>query len=350
MSISKKLFGKLPDGADVYAYVLENGTRTSVQILNYGGIISNLWVKDDAGVTEDVVCGFDCIEGYLTSGGYQGALIGRIGNRIAGGKFTLEGKEYTLYCNDGNNSLHGGKCGFNTKIWNVTEVDGEETSLVLTYTSPDGEEGYPGTLDVKVTYTLTKNAGISIHYEAESDKTTIVNLTNHAYFNMAGYDKRGISEQLLWMNSDKVNSFDEELIPDGKLIDVSGTAYDFNAEKAIGRDFSDSHPMMRNYGGYDNNFFFADYDGTMKHQATLRDPVSGRTMKMYTDLPCVQVYTANMINTDDHPFKNNVKQYTHCGICLETQAMPNSINLPGFTNVILKQGEKYDTTTVYCFE
>ncbi|MBQ7923259.1 MAG: galactose mutarotase [Clostridia bacterium] len=350
MSISKKLFGRLPCGSDVYAYVLKNGTRTSVQILNYGGIISNLWVADANGVTEDVVCGFDCIEGYLTSGGYQGALIGRIGNRIAGGKFVLEGKEYTLFRNDGNNSLHGGQYGFNTKIWDVAETDGEEPSLALTYTSPDGEEGYPGTLSVKVTYTLTRDAGISIHYEAETDKTTIVNLTNHAYFNMAGYDKSTIDNQLLWLNSDKVNSFNDEYIPDGTLIEVAGTAYDFTKEKAVGADFGDSHPMMQSYGGYDNNFFFADYNGTLKHQATLRDTASGRTMKMYTDLPCVQVYTANMINVDDHPFKGDVKQYTHCGICLETQAMPNSINMPGFTNVILKKGEKYDTTTVYLFE
>ena len=349
MAITKALFGNLPCGCPVYAYTLENGTRTSTRILNYGGIIANLWVKDDQGEKADVVCGYDCIEGYLTAGGYQGALIGRIGNRIAGGKFTLDGKEYTLYRNDGNNSLHGGKNGFNTKIWDVCAQDGEEPQLTLTMTSPDGEEGYPGTLAVKVTYTLTKNGDLAIHYEATTDKTTIVNMTNHAYFNLAGYQNGPVNDLVLWMNSDRVNRFNDELIPDGTFLQVQGGAYDFNIPKAVGAAFGDSNPMMQAYGGYDNNFFFANYDGTIRHQATLSDPKSGRTMKMYTDQPCVQVYTANMVNLDDHPFKNNVPQYTHCGICLETQAMPDSIHFPEITNVILHPGEKYDTTTIYDF-
>ncbi len=350
MAITKTLFGKLPCGCPVDAYVLENGTCLSVQILSYGGIISNMWVKDASGNVADVICGYDCMEGYLTSGGYQGALIGRVGNRIGGGKFTLEGKEYTLFCNDGDNSLHGGNKGFNAKIWDVEEVDGEEPTLVLTYVSADGEEGYPGKLSVKVTYTLTKKAGLSIHYEATTDKTTIVNMTNHAYFNLAGYQNGAVDKQELWLDCDKVNAVDSALLPNGELIDVTGTPYDFRHTLTMGDGFADSHPMMQEFGGYDNNFFFAEYDGSVKLRGCLKDPVSGRTMKMFTDQPCVQVYTANMINTDDHPFKAGVKQYTHCGICLETQAMPNSINLPGFEDaVILKVGEKYDTTTVYQF-
>jgi len=349
MSITKSAFGKLRCGCPVEAYTMENGTCLSVKILNYGGIISNMWVKNAEGKVADVVCGYDNIDGYLDAGGYQGALIGRVGNRIGGGKFQLEGKEYTLFCNNGKNSLHGGKNGFNAKIWDVEAVDGEEPKLVLTYVSADGEEGYPGTLSVKVTYTLTQNAGLAIHYEATTDKTTIVNMTNHAYFNLAGYDSGVINNQLLWLDCDRVNSFDDKLLPDGNLIDVAGTAYDFTAEKPIGKDFSSDHPMMRAFGGYDNNFFFADYDGSCKLRAIMRDPVSGRAMKMFTDQPCVQVYTANMINVNDPCFKNNVSQYTHCGICLETQAMPNSINMPGFTNVVLKPDEKYDSTTVYQF-
>lgn len=348
--IKKELFGNLPCGCEVYAYTLTNNTITSAKILNYGGIIANLWVEDKKGAAADVVCGFDNIEGYLTSGGYQGALIGRIGNRIGKGKFTLEGKEYQLYCNDGNNSLHGGKSGFNAKIWNVEECDGEEPSLILTRISPDGEENYPGTLTIKVTYTLTKHGGLSIHYEAETDKTTIVNMTNHAYFNLGGYDSGTIDEQLMWLNCDKINSLDSELIPDGELIDVAGTPYDFNTEKAIGRDFGADCGMMKEFGGYDNNFVFADVDGTVKLQGSVRDPKSGRCVKMYTDQPCVQIYSANMINVSDPAFKNGVKQSTHCAVCLETQAMPDSINHPNFTNVVLKPGEKYDTTTVYVFE
>lgn len=349
--IKKELFGNLPCGCEVYSYTLTNNSITSVCILNYGGILKNIWVEDKNGVKADVICGYDCLEGYLTAGGYQGALIGRIGNRIAKGRFTLEGKEYQLYCNDGNNSLHGGQFGFNSKIWDVTEVGTEEEpALVLTYVSPDGEENYPGTLSVKVTYTLAKEGGISIHYEAETDKTTIVNLTNHAYFNLAGYDSGVIDGQMLWLDCDKINGLDSELIPDGKLIDVEGTPYDFRTEKAIGADFASDYPMMKAFGGYDNNFCFRNYDGKLVLRGSVRDLNSGRAVKMYTDQPCVQIYTANMVNTDDHPFKNNVTQYNHCAVCLETQCMPDSINHPRFTNVVLKPGEKYDTTTVYVFE
>ena len=349
MAITKALFGNLPCGCPVYAYTLENGTRTSTRILNYGGIIANLWVKDDQGETADVVCGYDCIEGYLTAGGYQGALIGRIGNRIAGGKFTLDGKEYTLYRNDGNNSLHGGKNGFNTKIWDVCAQDGEEPQLTLTMTSPDGEEGYPGTLAVKVTYTLTKNGGLAIHYEATTDKTTIVNMTNHAYFNLAGYQNGPVNDLVLWMNSDRVNRFNDELIPDGTFLQVQGGAYDFNIPKAVGAAFGDSNPMMQAYGGYDNNFVFADQSGKYFKRGSLEDTKSGRKLDLYTDQHCVQVYTGNMINVNDPAFKNGVKQYTHCAVCLETQAMPDSINHPGLTNTVLKPGEKYDTTTTFAF-
>ncbi|MGN1409163.1 MAG: aldose epimerase family protein [Eubacteriales bacterium] len=349
--IKKELFGKLPCGCEVYAYTLSNSSNTSACILNYGGILKSIWVKDKNGTPADVICGFDSIDGYLTSGGYQGALIGRIGNRIGGAKFTLEGKEYNLYKNDGNNSLHGGKDGFNAKIWNVEEGGTEEEPrLILTYVSPDGEENYPGTLSVKVTYTLSANSALSIHYEAETDKTTIVNLTNHSYFNLAGYEAGVIDDHILTLDCDKINSIDSELIPDGKLIDVEGTPYDFRAGKRLGDGFSSDYPMMKELGGYDNNFAFADYDGKYVKRGSLVDPKSGRKLSLYTDQPCVQIYTANMINLSDPAFKNGVAQYRHCAVCLETQCMPDSINHPGFTNTVLKPGEKYDTTTTFVFE
>lgn len=348
--IKKELFGKLPCGCEVYSYTLSNGSITSACILSYGGIIKNIWVKDKNGVEADVVCGFDNLEGYLTSGGYQGALIGRIGNRIGGAKFTLEGKEYELYKNDGNNSLHGGKDGFNAKIWNVVEADSDsEPSLILTYTSPDGEENYPGTLTVKITYTLSKNGALSIHYEAETDKTTIVSLTNHSYFNLAGYNAGPVDDLVLQLDCDKINSLDNELIPDGKLIDVEGTPYDFRKAKKVGEGFGSDFPMMKEFGGYDNNFVFAAQSGKYFKRGSLEDTKSGRKLDLYTDQPCVQVYTGNMINVNDPSFKNGVKQYTHCAVCLETQAMPDSINHPGFTNTVLKPGEKYDTTTTFAF-
>ncbi len=350
MAITKKSFGKKPCGCPVDAYVLENGSCLSVQILNLGGIITNMWVKNAAGETADVICGFDNVDAYLTSGGYQGALIGRVGNRIGGGKFTLDGKEYSLYCNDGPNSLHGGKDGFNAKFWDVEEQDGKEPALVLTYVSKDGEEGYPGTLTVKVIYTLLEKGALSIHYEAVCDKNTIISMTNHAYFNLGGYESGVVDGHMLWLDCDRINAVDSNLLPDGNFVDVTGTPYDFRSEKKLGDGFVDPYPMMQEFGGYDNNFMFVGETKGIELRGILKNPKSGRTMKMFTDQPCVQIYTANMINTADPAFKNGVKQYKHCGVCMETQAMPNAINLPAFADgMILKAGEKYDTTTIYQF-
>lgn len=349
--ITKELFGNLPCGCEVFAYTLSNASIASVCILNYGGIVKNIWVKDKSGVPADVVCGYDNIEAYLNAGGYQGALIGRTGNRIAKGKFTLDGKDYQLYCNDGNNSLHGGKKGFNTKLWNVVEAGtDDEPELILTITSPDGEENYPGTLEVKVTYTLTSDAGLKIHYEATTDKATIISMTNHAYFNLGGYASGCINDQLLWLAADRINSIDDELIPDGKLIDVTGTPYDFRTEKPIGKDFDAEEHMLKTFGGYDHNFCFENFDGKFALRGSVTDPKSGRKVNLYTDQPCIQIYTGNMVNPDDFPFKGNVKQYKHCAVCLETQAMPDSINHSDFTNTVLRPGEKYDTTTMFVFE
>ncbi len=348
--IRKELFGKLPCGCEVYAYTLENASGTAVKILNYGGILQSILVKDANGNVADVVCGYDTIDGYLNAGGYQGALIGRYGNRIGKSQFTLEGKTYSLYNNDGVNHLHGGKYGFNTKIWAVTESGTtEEPALILTTVSPDGEESYPGTLTVTVVYTLTAKGALSIHYMAMTDKTTILNLTNHAYFNLKGYDKREVGTHTLWMDADAINGLAAGLIPDGTIVPVAGTPYDFTTAKNVGEAIAADHPMVREFNGFDNNFIFRDFDGTVKLRATLADPASGRKMNVYTDQPCVQLYTANMINTKDPAFKGGVAQEAHCALCLETQAMPDSINHEGFTNVILHPGEAYDTTTVYEF-
>ncbi len=349
--ITKELFGKLPAGADVYAYTLKNDSITSVTILNYGGVIKNLYVADKNGNIADVVCGYDCLDGYLGSAGYQGAIIGRVCNRIGHAKFTLDGKEYKLFQNDGLHTLHGGKSGFNDKIWDVTEGGSEEEpALILTYISPDGEEGFPGTLSVQVTYTLTKSGGLAIHYQAETDKTTVINMTNHAYFNLAGFASGPVDDHILWLDCDNINSVDSLLIADGNFIETAGTPYDFTEEAPLSRGFASDHPMLEEFGGYDNNFNVRNYDGQFKVRATLRDPKSGRKMTVITDQPCIQVYTANMINVNDHPFKTGVPQYKHCAICLETQHMPDAVNHPGFTDITLRPGEKYDTTTVYQFE
>lgn len=349
MSYNKRLFGTLADGSPVYAHTFSNKSPVSFTVLDYGGILQSIKVKAKNGKTTDVICGYDNIDGYIVGGGYQGALIGRVGNRIGNAKFTLDGVTYNLYKNDGENHLHGGKCGFNAKLWNVEEVaSGEkEGHIVLSLTSPDGDESYPGTLKTTVFYTLTEEGGVSIEYTATTDKKTIVNMTNHAYFNMNGYDGDTVDDLLLWLDADKINALDAGLIPTGELIDVAGTPYDFTNETAIGEGFKSDYPMMREFGGYDNNFFFKNYDGSLKLRATLRDPKTGHKLEMYTDQPCVQIYTANMINENDPCFKGGVAQRKHCGVCLETQAMPDSINHPGFTNVILNPGETYNTKTVY---
>ncbi len=343
--IRKEHFGKTPSSEDVWAYTLENASCVSVRILNLGGIIQKILVNDT-----DVVCGYDTVDSYLNAGGYQGALIGRCGNRIGNARFTLDDKEYRLYNNDGKHHLHGGKSGFDKKIWSVTETGSdEEPALVLTAVSPDGEEGYPGTLTVTVQYTLTNNGALSIRYRAMTDQTTVVNLTNHTYFNLSGYEQGNIGSHSLWLDAKRITGVTEELIPDGSEISVTGTPYDFTVLKNLGTAMNADEIGIRRQNGFDNNFLFSDYDGTCKLRAELSHPDSGRRMKVYTDRPCIQVYTANMIDENDPPFKDGVPQRKHCAICLETQSAPDSINHEGFTNVILHPDEVYDTQTIYEF-
>ena len=353
MSIDVKLFDRLPDGREVTVYTLANSTGVLARILDFGCIIANLWVKDANGNVADVVCGYDDINSYIVAGGYQGAIVGRVANRIKEGKFTLDGVDYQLALNDDPrpNSLHGGNVGFNKRIWNAQIIsDGEEPELELSYLSPDGEENFPGNLSIKCIYKLTKDAGLSIRYVATTDKTTIINITNHSYFNLAGYETSNIKEHILWLDADKRIEGDDNLIPTGNFISIEGTAYDFRTPKVVGKDFFSEPSMEVQGGGYDNNFIFINSDcKTVKHRATLEDPKSGRKMEMWTNQPCVGVYTANMIDEDDPPFKGGVGQKIHCAICLETQKMPDAINHEGFDNTVLRPGEIYDFTTIYKF-
>ena len=347
--IIKEPFGISPCGSEVYAYTLKNDSITSARITNFGGTIINLWVKNKEGKTYDVVCGFDDIEGYLTSGGYQGAIIGRVTNRISNSKFTLDGKTYDLYPNCGTFTAHGGKIGFNKRVWGAKTVDGDEPQLILTYVSSDLEENYPGTVVVTVTYTLTKCGALKLSYEAYTDKKTIINLTNHAYFNLEGYETSSIADQIMWIDADTMNEQDFDIIPTGNIISVKGTPYDFTAPKAIGRDFDSDPDMEKQNGGYDNNFIFNNYDGTITKRCTLTAPVNGLEMTVYTDQPCVGVYTSNMMNPEDPAFKGGVKQACRCAVCFETQKMPDAINNPGFTDTVLNPGETYTHTTVFAF-
>ena len=350
MSIEKNLFGKLSDGREVYSYTLKNKNGMSVKLLNYGGTIAELRVSDRNGCFSDVVGGYDCIDSYVGGDGYQGALIGRFGNRINKGKFTLEGVEYSLFINNNDNHLHGGEFGFDKKIWDATVLDGEEPSVVFHTTSPDGEENYPGNLDVTVTYRLTNENGLVLRYEATTDKATPINLTNHCYFNIGGYASGSVHNHELMLDADTFLPTDERLIPTGELKSVEETAFDFRTAKPIGRDIDTDCDEINFAGGYDHCFNFVG--GETKEpvkRAELYDSVSGRVMSVYTNQPCVQFYTGNFLTNEKYPFKGGYPQKPQSFLCLETQHMPDSINHENFTDCVLRPGEKYDYTTEYRF-
>lgn len=349
MKITIERSGVMPDGREILSYTMTASSGMSATVLNLGGTLQKLMVPGPDGKIVDVICGFDDVQMYLVSGGYQGALVGRCANRIGGARFELDGETYDLYQNDNDNSLHGGKLGFSFRLWDVkASVKEGNGVLELSFFSPDGDEHYPGNLQVNVTYVLEEKGSLAIHYRAETDKATIVNLTNHSYFNLDGYADGGIEKHTLWMDTDRINNVDGGLIPDGTFTATAGTPYDFSEAKPIGRDFGADHPHMKQCEGYDTNFCVRDYTGDLRHIATLTG-TSGRRMRVFTDQPCVQVYTANMVDPEDPAFKGDVKQYKHCAVALETQAMPDSINHEGFTNVVLRPGEVYDKTTILDF-
>ena len=347
--INKEFFGKKPDGSEVYAYTLTNKSSASARILTMGGILANLYMPDRDGKLADVIFGFDSVDDYLNGGGYHGALIGRYGNRIGSGRFTLNGVTYQLALNDnGKNHLHGGNVGFNQKLWDAVPFETSDScGLILTLISPDGEENYPGKLDVKVTYTLTDKNELKIHYEAESDADTIVNLTNHSYFNLGGYSSGNILDHTLWVDADSITEINGDLIATGKAYPVGGTPFDFRTPEKIGARIEADDPQIKFGGGYDHNFNLNKGSAFAK-AAELYDEKSGRVMSVYTDQPGVQIYTSNMMN-GDVKFKGGLAQIPRSAICLETQHAPDSPNRPEFPTTTLRAGEKYDTTTVYAF-
>jgi len=350
MSIQKQFFGILPDGREVYRFVLRNKNNMQVAILNFGGAIQQILVPDRRGRFTDVVGGYDNVTDYYLGDGYQGALIGRWGNRICRGKFTLDGKDYSLFINNGPNHLHGGKEGFDHKIWDAAEVDSDEPRLSLHYISPDGEEGYPGTLDVTVTYSLKANNALSIHYVATTDKRTVLNLTNHSYFNLGGFASGKVYEHELQLDADTYLPTDEDLIPTGELKSVEGTPFDFRTPKAVGKDLFTPNRDLEIAGGYDHCLNFVGGESREPVlRATLYHPASGREMKVVTNQPSVQLYSGNFLTNEAHPFKGGYPQAKQNALCLETQHMPDSMNHENFTNVILEPSETYDYTTEYIF-
>lgn len=348
--ITKHYFGTMDDGRDVYNYLLKNEAGMTVRICEFGGAIVEICVPDRLGRMTDVVAGYDSLRDYVLAPGYLGALVGRVCNRIAKGKFELDGKEYQIYQNNNGNSLHGGKVGYSHKIWSVKAEDGEEPRLVLNLVSQDGDENYPGTLNVTVTYTLTRSNALSIHYEATTDKKTVVNLTNHAYFNLGGFSSGKIFDHVLQMDADRYVPTDENLIPTGEIRSVEGTPFDFREPKTIGQDFDLEYPDMKLAGGYDHCICFT---GGETKTPVLRieayEPNSGRLMQVYTNQPAVQFYTGNFMWEIEAPLKGGCPASVQAAFCLETQKMPDAINHSNFDDVVLNPGEKYDYTTIYQF-
>ena len=349
MIIEKESWGQTGDGQEVELYSLVNDSGMKVQITNYGGIVTSILAPGKDGAFEDVALGFPTLEGYLGEHPYFGAIVGRYGNRIAKGKFTLDGEEYTLAVNNGPNALHGGIEGFDDRVWAAREMrDENAVGLRLHYVSEAGEEGYPGALDTTVTYWLTSDNAIKIHYEATTDAPTPVNLTNHSYFNLAGQGDGDILGHVMMLNADRFLPVDETLIPTGERRPVEGTPFDFTTPKPIGRDIDADNQQMEYGGGYDHCFVLKSQDGSLALAARVTEPTTGRVMEVYTTEPGVQFYTGNFL--DGTLTGKGGKVYKHrFGFCLETQHFPDSPNQPDFPGTILRPGETYRSTTVYKF-
>lgn len=351
-NITKEDFGVTPEGEKVELYTLRNKEGMEVKIMTYGGIITSLTAPDKEGNYQDVVLGYDSLEQYTKSSPYFGAIIGRYGNRISEGKFSLNGTEYVLSKNDGENHLHGGDKGFDKVVWTATPGTGENAnSLQLSYTSADREEGYPGELKTIVTYTLNNDNSLDVEYEATTDKTTIVNLTQHSYFNLSANFDQTILDHVLEINADQYLPVDGGLIPTGELKDVAGTPFDFREPKTIGKDLADedSNEQLRRGLGYDHCWVLNEQDSGMRFAASAHHPKTGRLLEIHTNEPGIQFYSGNFLDST-LPQKDGEGTYAkRTGFCLETQHYPDSPNQEGFPSVVLEPEEKYSSKTTFKF-
>jgi aldose 1-epimerase len=347
--IDKSDFGTTPDGEKVDRYTLANDAGMEVDIITYGGIITSLKAPDNKGNYVDVVLGFDTIDQYIRNNPYFGALIGRYGNRIANGEFELNGETYSLAKNDGANHLHGGAKGFDKVVWQAsTDTDQNSASLVLTYVSKDDEEGYPGTLEVAVTYSLNNDNSLDIQYEASTDKQTIVNLTNHSYFNLSGDFSQTILDHVLEIDADGYLPVDEGLIPTGKIEAVAATPFDFRQPKAIGDDINAEHGQIELGRGFDHCWVLNTKDAEMSLAARAVHPESGRVLEVITTEPGVQFYSGNFLD-GSLPAKGGGTYARRSGFCLETQHYPDSPNQSDFPSVVLNPGDRYISKTTFKF-
>jgi aldose 1-epimerase len=349
MSIKKEPFGTMPDGTPVELYTLTNAHGLQVKITTYGGAVVSLLVPDRDGKLDDVALGFETLEEYVEKSPYFGCIAGRYANRIAKGRFTLNGVEYTLAQNDGDNHLHGGVKGFDKVVWNAQEKSDEDgTGLTLTHLSRDGEEGYPGNLAVEVTYTLTNNDELRIDYRATTDRDTVVNLTNHTYFNLADGGAGDILGHELMIDADRFTPVDATQIPTGELRSVASTPMDFRHTTAIGARIGQDDEQLCFGLGYDHNWVLNSSDGTLALAARVQEPTTGRVMEVYTTEPGIQFYSGNFLDGTIAGKGGKVYHKRH-GLCLETQHFPDSPNQPGFPSTVLRPAEMYQTTTIYRF-
>ncbi len=349
MAITRTPWGATQSGTPVERITMTNESGASVSLLTYGGILTSIIVPDRHGIFADVCLGYDSVADYERGSGYLGATVGRYANRIAGGNLVIDDVRYALTCNESPNHLHGGAVGFDKKVWTAecSEQEGSD-SVTIRYTSPDGEEQFPGTLAVAVTISWNDENELSLSYKAVSDKKTVINLTNHAYFNLAGHNGGTIEDHRITIAADAFTVVDARCLPSGELRPVEGTPFDLRTARRIGDGLALEDEQLRNGRGYDHNFVLIDPEEGICKACELYDPASGRVMETFTDMPGLQLYTGNML---DIPFeaKDRARYGKHGGLCLETQYFPDTPNQPTFPSCVFDAGEEYEHTTVYKF-
>jgi aldose 1-epimerase len=346
--LSESPWGKTPDGASVFLYTLTNSAGIEARITNFGGILVSLKVPDRRGKLADISLGFDTFEEYFRTRRYFGATVGRFANRIAKGQFSLDGSVYTLARNNGENSMHGGVHGFHKAVWQGRRVSENPPALELTYRAKDGEEGYPGNVIVSVTYSLTANNELRIDYAASTDQATVINLTNHSFFNLAGQGSGDVLAHLVTIDADRFVPVDAGLIPTGELRPVAGTPFDFRKPVAAGARLRANDAQLQFAKGYDHTFVLNHSPRRLAFAARVADPESGRVMEVHTTEPGVQLYTANTLDGSEAG-KGGKRYGPQSGLCLETQHFPDSPNHPEFPSTVLRPGAAFHSTTVFRF-
>ncbi len=345
--IMRKDFQVEHDGKQVDLYTLKNAKGMVVQLTNYGGKIVSIYVPDRDGQFSDINLGYDSAKAYIGGTASLGATMGRYANRIAGGQFELNGQVYDLPKNNGENTIHGGTKGFRFVVWDGKQID--ESSVELSYLSPDGEQGFPGNLTLKVTYSVTEDNELKLEYSATTDKSTVINFTNHAFFNLKGAGQGDVLDHVLWVNASQFTPTDKAAIPTGELRDVKGTPFDFTSPKPLGQDINQENEQLTFGGGYDHNYVLGN-KGQLVLAAKLSEPDSGRVMEVYTTEPGLQVYTANSLTGKGTDIGKGGKAYgPRSAVCLETQHFPDSPHHPNFPTTTLNPGQEYKSTTLYKF-